>query len=140
MYSCVEGSSPTHVSALSAALQVAGELAELQTVTAQQAARLAQLTQQLQQGQEELAASRAQQDATQQQLQQREAELAGQVGLTEQCAVCDCDCSTSVLHDRAALESISSTMQLLVCCGNAHQLLPVGRNAQVHASPLTTKL
>jgi TolA-binding protein len=80
MYSRVEGSSPTHVSALSAALQVAGELAELQTVTAQQAARLAQLTQQLQQGQEELAASRAQQDATQQQLQQREAELAGQVG------------------------------------------------------------
>lgn len=65
----------------SAAVQVAGELAELQTVTAQQAARLAQLTQQLQQGQEELAASRAQQDATQQQLQQREAELAGQVGL-----------------------------------------------------------
>jgi TolA-binding protein len=64
---------------LSAALQVAGELAELQTVTAQQSARLVQLTQQLQQGQEELAASRAQQDATQQQLQQREAELAGQV-------------------------------------------------------------
>jgi hypothetical protein len=62
-------------------VQVAGELAELQTVTAQQAARLAQLTQQLQQGQEELAASRAQQDATQQQLLQREAELAGQVGL-----------------------------------------------------------
>jgi hypothetical protein len=61
-------------------MQVAGELAELQTVTAQQAARLAALTQQLQQGQEQLAASQAQQEAQQQQLQQREAELAGQVG------------------------------------------------------------